>query len=59
LPYRKEAYRLWFEYLRLAHGSSEQKIKNALNRSTKYYGPWGNIEDVKFDRWWRENEHLF
>lgn len=59
LPYRKEAYRLWFEYLRIARCSKDQKIRKALERSARFYEPWGNIENVKFDQWWRENKHLF
>jgi hypothetical protein len=59
LPNRKEAYRLWFEYLRVARQSSDQKIRRALERSARFYERWGNIESVTFDHWWRENEHLF
>jgi hypothetical protein len=59
LPYRKEAYRLWFEYLRLARASKDQRVRKALTRSAKYYGPWDHVEDVKFDQWWKQHEHLF
>ena len=59
LPYRKEAYRLWFEYLRLARASKDQKVIKALARSSRYYEPWGNVENVKFDPWWRQHERLF
>ena len=59
LPSRKEAYRLWFEYLRFALRSKEQRVRKALARSTNYYAPWGNIENVKFDKWWKEHEQLF
>jgi len=59
LPYRKEAYRLWFEYLRLARQSSDQKVGRAFKRSGRYYEPWGNVEDARFDQWWRENQLLF
>jgi hypothetical protein len=59
LPYRKEAYRLWFEYLRLARGSKDEKVGKALTRSAKYYEPWGNVEAIKFDQWWKQHEPLF
>jgi hypothetical protein len=59
LPYRKEAYRLWFEYLRVARRSKDPKVTKALARSARYYSPWGNIENFKFDQWWRQYEHLF
>ena len=59
LPYPKEDHRLWFEYLRLARGSSDPKGRKALQRSAKYYGSWGNVEGVKFDQWWMQYQHLF
>jgi hypothetical protein len=59
LPYPKEAYRLWFEYLRLARSSKDERVTKALKRSAKYYKPWGDVENVKFDPWWRQYGHLF
>ena len=59
LPYRKEDYRLWFEYLRLALASKDQKVRKAFARSSRYYEPWGNVENIKFDQWWRQHERLF
>jgi hypothetical protein len=59
LPYRREAYRLWFEYLRVALRSSNQKVREVLKRSAPYYAPWGDISNVKFDQWWKDKAHLF
>jgi hypothetical protein len=59
LPYPKEAYRLWFEYLRLARSSKDERVTKPLKRSAKYYKPWGDVENVKFDPWWRQYGHLF
>jgi hypothetical protein len=59
LPYPPEAYRLWFEYLRVAKRSSDRKIQEALTRSARFYEPWGNVLDAKFDQWWKEKWHLF
>jgi hypothetical protein len=59
LPHRKEAYRLWFEYLRVARRSKDPKATKTLARSARYYSRWGNIDNAKFDQWWRQYEHLF
>jgi hypothetical protein len=59
LPYRREAFRLWFEYLRVALRSSNPDVRKALKRSASYYKPWGNIATSRFDQWWREKGHLF
>jgi hypothetical protein len=59
LPYRREAYRLWFEYLRVALRSSDGKVRKALRRSAAYYAPWGNVASAQFNQWWKENGYLF
>ena len=50
LSYRREAYRLWFEYLRVAHESERQDVREALKRSAEFYAPWGDVtnSDVRF-----------
>ena len=59
LPYRREAYRLWFEYLRVARNSTLTRVREALKRSAPFYAPWGDISNVKFDQWWKEKGTLF
>ena len=59
LAYRREAYRLWFEYLRVARGSSATRVREALKKSAPFYAPWGDISTVKFDHWWKEKGSLF
>ena len=59
LSYRREAYRLWFEYLRVAHESERQDVREALKRSAEFYAPWGDVTNIKFDLWWKEKAHLF
>lgn len=44
----KEAYRLWFEFLRRAIAEDRSKVKLAL------YKEWGDVESHKFDKWWDE-----
>ena len=44
----KEPYRLWFQFLKLALQSKEFKVKKAK------YAEWGDVQNVAFDKWWRE-----
>jgi hypothetical protein len=59
LPYPKQVYRLWYQYLQIARQSSDKKVRKALERSARYYKPWGDIDNVKFDAWWKKYNHLF
>ena len=59
LPYRREAYRLWFEYLRVARNSTRTQVRGALKQSAPFYAPWGDISTAKFDQWWKEKASLF
>jgi hypothetical protein len=59
LPYRREAYRLWFEYLRVARNNTNTRVREALKKSASFYAAWGDIANVKFDHWWREKGYLF
>ena len=56
---RKEVFRLWFEYLRVAHNSQRREVQEALERSAPFYTPWGNVRDIKFDVWWKQKGRLF
>ena len=56
---RKEAFRLWFEYLKIARLSKDAKIKSALVVSEPYYRPWEMDTADKFDPWWKTHLHLF
>jgi len=44
----KEPYRLWFQFLKLALQNKEFTVKKAK------YAEWGDVENVAFDKWWRE-----
>ena len=46
---RREPYRLWFEYLKLAH----KLIPDQVNRD--YYADWGVGADTDFDDWFELN----
>ena len=41
-----EPYRLWFEFLKLAHKDPSVKIDNGI------YKDWGDLEGVSFSDWW-------
>ena len=56
---RREAFRLWFEYLKLAKASNNKDIIGALKKSEEFYKPWGDVSNVKFDEWWKSHGHLF
>ena len=53
------AYRLWFEYLRVALLSSDPKVKSALIVSKPFYSPWEMEKANRFDTWWKDHGHLF
>ncbi len=59
LAARRESFRLWYEYLRLAKKSTDRKVVEALKRSAAFYEPWGDVESEKFDAWWKRAGHLF
>lgn len=39
-----EAYRLWFEFLKVAVKSEDKEIKTALHTTKAFYDPWGLME---------------
>ena len=43
----KEAFRLWFEYLKRAHHSSNVHV------DIKFYDAWGDVASTKFETWWK------
>lgn len=55
----KEKVRYWFEFLRLAHETSDSVVKNQLRDSAKFYSPWGNYRESKFNDWWKAHSSLF
>jgi len=42
----REAYRLWFEFLRRAIAEDKSKVKLDL------YKEWGDVENYRFEKWW-------
>ena len=56
---RREAYRLWFEYLRLARQSGARDVRAALDASRAFYEPWELDQTDDFDGWWKSHRQLF
>lgn len=44
----KEHYRLWFEFLKLAH--RDPNLKDKIDR--RFYADWGEVASADFDKWW-------
>jgi len=59
LATKLSAYRLWFEYLRVAHQSADPAVKKALAKSRDFYAPWGMDSGCKWNDWWKSHSHLF
>jgi hypothetical protein len=59
LAAQKRAFRLWFEYLKVALQSTDKDVKAALNVSKPYYAPWEMDKAAGFDPWWKSHAHLF
>ena len=55
----KEKIRYWFEFLNLAHQSTNPIVMSNLRESSEFYSRWGKYRTVKFDSWWREHSSLF
>jgi hypothetical protein len=59
LAVRREAYRLWFEFLKLAQSSTNHRVREAFAASSQFYAPWNMKDNDRFDPWWRTHQHLF
>lgn len=55
----RKKIKYWFEYLRLAHKSSDPSVISALKSSSQKYKSWGNYQTMSFDEWWKKHSHLF
>jgi hypothetical protein len=56
---KREAYRLWFEYLKVALKSDDKRIKAALQTTKAFYAPWEVTADTNYNEWWKTHGHLF
>jgi hypothetical protein len=56
---KREAYRLWFEYRKVALKSDDKRIKAALQTTKAFCGAWEVDSTTLFDPWWKTHGHLF
>ncbi len=56
---RREGFRLWFEFLKVALTSPDPIIRKALKDNAGYYDKWDMDEANMFDDWWEDHKHLF
>lgn len=49
--------RLWFEFYKLA--LKDDRLTQNFEKTKKYYQPWGDVSDIKFDDWYKSHSHLF
>ena len=50
----RKKIKYWFEYLRLAHKSSDPSVISALEKSKEKYKSWGAYQTMGFDEWWKK-----
>lgn len=56
---KREAFRLWFEFLKLAQTSADPRVSEALIKSSAFYERWGDIRHSDFHEWWPTHAYLF
>lgn len=56
---RKDLYRIWFEFYKLARQSTSTDVRLALKESRVYYAAWGDVLHLTYDNWWRTHQSLF
>ena len=55
----KSKIKHWFDFLRLAHLSTDPVVIKNLTKSKQFYEQWGNYRSSSFTKWWSEHRHLF
>ena len=54
---KKQHIRLWLECLQICH--SDPQYSENLKQSKDFYEEWGDVTNIKFDDWWKEQKYLF
>jgi hypothetical protein len=55
----KKKIQHWFNFLKLAHLSTDPVVIENLKQSKLFYEAWGNYKEASFTNWWTEHRHLF
>ena len=53
----KENIRIWFEFYKLA--LNDTRYQKQISESKDYYGDWGDVRNISFDKWWGIHKSLF
>jgi hypothetical protein len=57
---KRQHYRLWFEFYKLAKFKGSKEMKANFKTLDGFYDEWQPIKkDTRFDDWWKEKEFLF
>ncbi len=56
---RREGFRLWFEFLKVALRSNDVEIRDAIKKNAIFYDSWDMDKADKFDDWWADHHYLF
>ena len=54
---RKQHIRIWFEFYKLSLMNPD--LSENIKKSSDFYKPWGDIQSIKFDDWWKQHKDLF
>ena len=54
---RKQHIRIWFEFYKLSLMNPD--LSDNIKKSSDFYKPWGDIQSIKFDDWWKQHKDLF
>ena len=54
---RKQHIRIWFEFYKLSLMNPD--LSDNIKKSSDFYKPWGDIQSIKFDDWWKDHKDLF
>ena len=54
---KKQYIRIWFEFYKLS--LLDPDLKDNIEKSSKFYKPWGDVSNIKFDEWWKTSKPLF
>lgn len=54
---RRQQIRLWFEFYKLS--LTDPDLSDNIKKSSDFYKPWGDVQSIKFDDWWKDHKDLF
>lgn len=58
IPLKKKIQH-WFNFLKLAHASTDPVVVQNLKDSRSFYEAWGKYQEQSFTTWWKDHRQLF